>query len=120
MYCYICFETFFTPKTQEELKKIYKQNIKNYEDYLKFTNFLIIPNYNESHKCYIENCDSLICRDCWNKINHKGKSFLYTNVNDRQTIYEYVMCPYCRNIDWKYYMNNVFNELNKKIKNIKY
>ena len=30
-------------------------------------------------------------------------------------IYDYFKCPFCRQIDWKYYMNNVFNELQIKV-----
>ena len=35
--------------------------------------------------------------------------------DDMPSTYDYFKCPYCRQIDWKYYMNNVFNELQKKL-----
>ena len=28
---------------------------------------------------------------------------------------ENTYCPYCKQINWKYYMNNVFNELQQKV-----
>ena len=36
-------------------------------------------------------------------------------LNDMPSIYDYFRCPYCRNIDWKDYMKNVLNELQKKV-----
>ena len=30
-------------------------------------------------------------------------------------IFDKFICPYCRIVDWKYYMNNVFNELQQKV-----
>ena len=29
MECAICYDKFYTPKTHKELKKMYKQNVKN-------------------------------------------------------------------------------------------
>ena len=36
-------------------------------------------------------------------------------LDDIPSIYDYFRCPYCRNIDWKDYMKNVLNELQKKV-----
>ena len=36
-------------------------------------------------------------------------------LDDMPSIYDYFKCPYCRQIDWKDYMNNVFNELQQKV-----
>ena len=36
-------------------------------------------------------------------------------LDDMPSIYDYIICPYCRNIDWKDYMKNVFNELQQKV-----
>jgi hypothetical protein len=37
------------------------------------------------------------------------------SLDDMPSIYDYFICPYCRNIDWKDYMNNVFNELQQTV-----
>ena len=117
MECAICFEKFFTPKTKEDFEKIYKKNVKNndYSEIMKFENLLITSKHNETHACSTPNCECLICRDCWIKITHKGKDIMEATLDDMPSIYDYFICPYCRNIDWKYYMNNVFNELQQKV-----
>jgi hypothetical protein len=35
--------------------------------------------------------------------------------DDMPSINDTFICPYCRNVDWKDYMENVFNELQEKI-----
>jgi hypothetical protein len=117
MECAICFEKFFTPKTKEELEKIYKENVKNddYDEMMKFKNLLITSKHNETHTCSTPNCECLICGDCWIKITHNGKGLMEACIDDMPSMYDYFICPYCRNIDWKYYMNNVFDELQRKI-----
>ena len=99
MECAICYEKFFTPKTEEEFKKKYKENVKN----------------NNTHICPTPNCKCLICCDCWIKITHNGKNLMEAEEDDMPSTYDYFKCPYCRQIDWKYYMDNVFNELQKKL-----
>ena len=69
----------------------------------------------DKHTCSHPNCECIICRDCWVKITHKGKDIMNMTEDDMPSIYDYFICPYCRNIDWKYYMNNVFNELQQKV-----
>jgi hypothetical protein len=117
MECAICFSKFFTPKTKEEFDKMYNENVKNndYDEIDKFKNLLITSKYNTTHTCSIPNCDCLICGHCWIKITHKGKDIMEATIDDMPSIYDYFICPYCRNIDWKYYMNNVFNELQRKV-----
>jgi hypothetical protein len=117
MECAICYEKFFTPETKEECKKIYNEIVKNndYNEIMKFYNLVITPNNNNTHTCSNPNCKCLICGDCWTKITHNGKDIMDATVDDMPSIYDYFTCPYCRNIDWKYYMNNVFNELQKKV-----
>ena len=117
MECAICFEKFFTPKTKEELEKLYKENVKNddYDEIMKFKNLLITSKHNETHTCSTPNCECLICGDCWIKITHNGKSLMEASIDDMPSMYDYFICPYCRNIDWKYYMNNVLNELQRKV-----
>ena len=117
MECAICFSKFFIPKTKEELDIMYKENVKN-NDYVeidKFKNLLITSKHNTTHTCSIPNCECLICGDCWIKITHKGKDIMEATIDDMPSIYDYFICPYCRNIDWKDYMNNVFNELQRKV-----
>jgi hypothetical protein len=117
MECAICYEKFFTPKTPEEFKKIYKENVKNnnYDEIMKFDNLLITTKHNNTHICPTPNCKCLICCDCWIKITHNGKRVDEMTEDDIPSTYDYFKCPYCRHIDWKYYMNNVFNELQKRV-----
>lgn len=121
MECAICYEKFFTPKNKEELEKIYNEIVKNpndYKEFIKFKNLVITPNHNDTHACSNPNCDCLICGDCWIKITHNGKGLgdLDTMcLDDMPSIYDKFTCPYCRCIDWKYYMDNVFNELQEKV-----
>jgi hypothetical protein len=117
MECAICFSKFFTPKTKEELDKMYIENVKNddFDEIMNFLNLLITSKHNTTHTCSTTNCECLICRDCWIKITHKGKDIMEATLDDMPSIYDYFICPYCRNIDWKDYMNNVFNELQQKV-----
>ena len=109
MECAICYEKFYTPKTHKELKKIYKQNVKNdnFDDIMKFKNLLVTANHNETHVCSTPNCECVICRDCWIKITEEKY--------DKNATMDYFRCPYCRNIDWKDYMRKVLNELQEKV-----
>ena len=45
----------------------------------------------------------------------KGKYIMEAILDDMPSIYDYFKCPYCRQIDWKDYMNNVFNELQQTV-----
>jgi len=115
MECAICYEKFFRPKTKEELEKMYDENVNDYNELMKFENLLITSKHNTTHSCSTQNCECIICGDCWIKITHNGKSIDEIMVDDMPSIYDYFKCPFCRQIDWKYYMNNVFNELQKKV-----
>ena len=44
-----------------------------------------------------------------------GKDIFDATEDDIPGINDIFVCPYCRNIDWKDYMNNVFNELQQKV-----
>ena len=117
MECAICYEKFFRPKSQQELEKIYKEIVKknDYTEIIKFDNLLITPKHNKTHSCSTPNCECLICEDCWIKITYNDKEIDEINEDDMPSINDYFECPYCRQIDWKYYMNNVFNELQQKV-----
>ena len=117
MECAICYEKFFQPNTQKEFETLYKENVKNddYNEIVKFENYLITHRHNTTHKCSTPNCNCIICCDCWIKITHNGKNIDEMTEDDMPSIYDYFECPYCRQVDWKYYMNNVFNELQKKV-----
>jgi len=118
MECAICFDKFFRPTSQEELEKMYKENVKynDYNDMIKFQNLLITPKHNETHICSTHNCECVICGSCWIKITHKGKDVLDATEDDMPSKHELFACPFCRNIDWKYYMNtNVLTELQLKV-----
>ena len=115
MECAICYEKFFTPKTQEECKKLYNENVKdnNCDEIMKFKNLLITPNHNNTHACSTPNCECLICDNCWIKITY-GKSIDEMMLEDVSKNYHFT-CPYCRQVDWKDCMNNVFIELQEKV-----
>jgi len=117
MECSICYEKFFTPKTEEELKYLINENIKkkSYKEIEKFKNLLITNNHNKTHTCPTPNCQCITCGDCWIKITHKGKKIYEATEDDFPSINDIFVCPYCKNVDWKYYMNNVFNELQIKV-----
>ena len=117
MECAICYEKFFTPKTKEELQVLISENVKNkcYKEIENFKNLLITNKHNETRSCHTPNCECIICGDCWIKITHKGKSIDEITDDDFPNINDTFVCPYCKMIDWKYYMKNVFNELQKKV-----
>jgi hypothetical protein len=121
MECAICYEKFFTPKTQEEFQKRYEDIVKNNtEDGIsKFLNYLISDKHNTTYKCPTLNCEGIVCLDCYisiqinDKINNEYEED--NEYNDIPSNKSKFRCPYCRNIDWKGYMNNVFNELQMKV-----
>ena len=117
MECAVCYEKFFTPKTQEEVEKIYKENVKNndYDEIIKINNLLITSKHNNTHTCSTPNCECLICGNCWIKITHNLIWKKEAHDDDIPSMYDYFECPYCRQVNWKDYMNNVFNELQKKV-----
>jgi hypothetical protein len=120
MECAICYEKFFTPKSQEEFEKIYEDIVKNSEDGIcKFLNYLITDKHNTTYKCPTPNCECIVCLDCYNSIQIKDEindEYEEDNeYNDIPSNKSKFRCPYCRNIDWKGYMNNVFNELQMKV-----
>ena len=67
------------------------------------------------YSCPTLNCKCIICIDCWIKFTCNGKNIEEMTENDMPNIYTYFKCPYCKQINWKYYMNNVFNELQQKV-----
>lgn len=114
MECAICYEIFFKPNTEEELREA----IKNYKEEMitmkndiekmiehgqKFKALLITPTNNTLHRCPTPNCECIICAICWDKINE-----------NRRNVHSY-KCPYCRQIDWKLYMNYVLDTLQIKV-----
>ena len=117
MECAICYENFFIPETEEEFKNMYNKNVQdnNLEQIMKFTNLLITSNHNTSYKCPTPNCNCIICGDCWIKITHNVKDIDEILEYENKYNYNYFKCPYCRQIDWKEYMNNVFIELQSKL-----
>ena len=117
MECAICYKTFFKPKTQEELKKMIEENIKNndFNEIMEFYDLLITPKHDTTHSCSTPHCECIICRGCWIKITHNGKNIDQLTKDDMPSIYDFFKCPFCRQIDWKDYMNNVFNELQQKV-----
>jgi len=117
MECAICYEKFFIPKTKEEFENMYNKNVQdnNLEQIMKFTNLLITSKHNTSYKCPTPNCNCIICENCWIKIKHNVKDIDEILEYENKYNYNYFKCPYCIQIDWKEYMNNVFVELQKKI-----
>lgn len=75
----------------------------------------ITHKHNNTHICPIPNCGCLICGECWIKITHKSKDLYTANIDDMPTKFDKFICPYCRIVDWKYYMNNVFDELQQHV-----
>jgi|LauGreSuBDMM15SN_2_FD.fasta_scaffold454407_1 hypothetical protein len=104
MECAICFEKFFTPNSKEELVTWLEDKKVNRVECNMF-NLLVTSKHNNNHTCCIENCHCVICGECWDKITKQK--------NDGPS--QYFRCPYCRNIDWKDYMNIVFDELQIKV-----
>ena len=117
MDCAICYEKFFINKKEEELDKIFEDAVmKNDYNELTRLNYLIItPHHNTTHICSTPNCECIICHNCWFKITHKGKGMFEATDDDAPNMYDKFICPYCRNVDWKDYMNNVFHELRVKL-----
>jgi hypothetical protein len=113
MECTICYEKFFIPKTKEELEKKIEETINNndFEKYLKFDSLLITSKHNTTRSCPTPNCECIICRECWIKITHTECVML----DDLPNPNDYFKCPFCRQIDWKDYMEIVFNELQQKV-----
>jgi hypothetical protein len=113
MECAICYEAFFINITPEELQEKCKDaKIKgNFREIMKLISLRITPRNNTTHICSTPNCGCVICHPCWTKLTHKGMDIFEANEDDMPTIYDKNICPYCRNVDWKDYMNNVFQEL---------
>ena len=97
MECSICYEKFIN--REEFIKK--SQDIKNKHDdinifhneFMKLLNLCKTP-----HICFTLNCESIICHTCLIKIKESNENDIF-------------ICPYCRKVDWKDYMLNVFDEL---------
>ncbi len=117
MECAICYEKFFTPKTKKEFEMLLNIHVKNkdFTTTMKFRNLLITYNHNETHSCSTPNCECLICGDCWIKVTHNEKKIDEACDDDIPNISKYFRCPFCRNVDWKYYMKNVLTELQQKV-----
>lgn len=118
MECSICYEKFLIPRNDKEFVKMYREIVKNndLEEIMKFNNLILMPHYgNKIYTCSTNKCKCVICQDCFIKLTHNGKSILSVTDEDIPSIYDYFICPYCRNIDWKDYMKNVLNELQQKV-----
>lgn len=119
MECTICFEKFFMPNTKEECKKFIEGNLdinqNRHKELMRLWSLIVTPSYNTTHKCYIPNCECIICDWCWTRIRYRGKDSTDATLDDIPSIYDYFVCPCCRNIDWKYYMTNVFRELQIRV-----
>jgi hypothetical protein len=118
MECSICFEKFFRPTNKEELQKIRDENIKdknNEEDNFRFYNFVITPTHNMTYKCPTNNCECILCCECYTKYTCNGKDMNNMTDEDMPSKYDTFCCPFCRNIDWKSYMERVFDELQYKV-----
>ena len=92
-------------------------------EYISFLNYLITNKHNTSYKCPTYNCQRTVCLNCYNsiKINDEiNNEYEEANeYNDFPSNYSIFRCPYCRNVDWKDYMNNVFYELQIKVLGVK-
>lgn len=117
MECSICYEKFFTPTTKEELKQIYNEIVKtnDVKEFMKFDSLVITPNHNTTYKCSTQNCHAIICAECYTKITCNGKDFDDIDIDDIPSKYDTFICPYCRNIDWKIYMDKVLDDLQYKV-----
>lgn len=108
MKCGVCYDVFFTPKTKEETEKLFDTHIKDNSNLctiIKFKNRIITPKHDTTISCQTPNCKCLICSDCWFTLVHENDDKNPSNFK----------CPYCRQINWKYYMNFVFHELQLKV-----
>jgi hypothetical protein len=95
-----------------------KENVKNIDDVdevWKFYNLFVTHKHSKIHYCPTPNCKCVICGICWERISNNGKSIEEVTEDDRASIYDTFKCPYCMLIDWKYYMENVFDELQKTV-----
>ena len=97
-------------RTNKEIKNYKEEMItmkndieKMIEHGQKFKALLITPTNNTLHRCPTPNCECIICAICWDKINE-----------NRRNVHSY-KCPYCRQIDWKLYMNYVLDTLQIKV-----
>jgi len=117
MECTICYEKFFTPTTKEEFKQIHHEIVKTNDEQkiLRFYDLVITPYHNTTYKCSTQNCGSIICAECYTKITCNGKDIYDMDIDDMPSKYDTFICPYCRNIDWKMYMDNVLDELQYKV-----
>ena len=109
MECSICYESFFKPKTNEELKKKINKLWNNKDfDLAKFDSLLITPNHNTTFKCSTNNCNNIICEVCWDK-SSKLDDFI-SNIKPKN-----FTCPFCKQINYdKYYKKTVLIELKQK------
>jgi hypothetical protein len=121
MECAICYEKFFTPKSQEEFEIKLEDIVNNDSEggICKFLNYLITDKYNTTYKCPIPNCECVVCSDCYISIQINDdinteyeEDNEYNDIPSNNSKFRF---PYCRNIDWKDYMNGVFNELQMKV-----
>ena len=135
MQCSVCYDSFMFPKTEEELKilkkKYYKESLEKLdkaklennqeledqawdEIFIKQSRFngLIITNkHNSTYKCITDNCNSIICGDCLERMKSNGKDCVNTTDDDEDNSNRLIKCPYCRSPAFKEYMNNVFFQL---------
>jgi len=125
MECYICYNKIFIPKTSEEHNELKKRFMKLYKDItgtykicelIKFKGCIITDKNNPTYKCPTPNCNSIICGNCFIKLTHNGKDLIDITDDDLPDWNDIIVCPYCREKDWKYYMkNNVLDQLQRQI-----
>ena len=123
MECVICCEKYYYPKSQEELSERLHQAIDGlpnggpiwYSAIEKFKALLITQKHNTIHQCYNPKCGCLTCDYCWSRYVNNGKEQNNKTVDDMPGIYDTFKCPYCREIDWKFYYGNVLQELEKTV-----
>jgi hypothetical protein len=65
--------------------------------------------------CSTPNCNCILCDDCKFKLSSNGKSIDEITENELRAINIKFVCPYCKCIDWKDYMESVFQELQLKV-----
>ena len=106
MECGICYEKFLINKTKEEYIKLIEENMNNCNDMLKLDSLVITPKKNTTYKCPTDCCPCIICNYCFVKLTHNGKTLEEARDKDIPNYNSKVICPYCKQVDYKYYMKN--------------
>ena len=117
MECAICYDKIFKPTTDKEYDEVKKIMMNlNTENMQKFKMQIITNKNNPTYKCNTPKCKFIICGNCFIKLTHNGKDLEHITDNDLPTWNSTIICSYCRQVNWKYYMkNNVLDQLQRKI-----